>query len=197
MSHRVAPFLLVLAALLTVACSEQTETTPGLPAAPPEPASEAPGAGTDAGPTFGDETRPPAPKCESSPDAEHLEDHACFHVAEGPFATLAAGSPGSPAVLARTHTAYTVTVSARGSRWVSFRAKASSTYAFLLGGEAQVDTFVPDGALVTPTCEGESTGICAGLPRKVLVKVSAGQTLLLGLTPASGAELLVVVEDAG
>ncbi len=188
---------LVVSSLLVVACSSSGETSTPSPSAEaadaPPPAVEGE---PDAGPAFGETKRPAAPSCPATEGDEHLEDHACFHVTGGPFGDLTASTPESAPALAKAHTAYTVKVGSRERRWVSFKSKATSTYAFLLGGEAEVDTFSPDGAVVQPVCEGATTGICAGLVRKVHARVQKDATLLLGLTPAKGGEVLVLVEAA-
>lgn len=144
---------------------------------------------------FGELTRDAAAACAPDADAEALEDHACFHVAQGPFETLQAGPPSAPGTLAQTHTAYTVKVASRAARWVAFRADAAASYAFLFGAEAEVATFSPDGAVKVPLCEGPSTGICDGLPRSLVLPFAKDETVLLGLTPSAGGELLVVVEE--
>lgn len=184
---------LLVSVFFVAACSAES-TAPAAPA----PSDEAPALEADPLPaTFGEEKRPAGASCAADASAEHLEDHACFHVKEGPFETVLSGRPSSPGRLSRTHVAYTVEVAGRATRWVSFRAKSASTYAFLLGANAQIDTFSPDGSVISPACEGETTGICDGLSRKVVVPLAKDATVLLGVTPGSGSKVLVLVEDAG
>jgi hypothetical protein len=126
-----------------------------------------------------------------------FEEHACMHVAVGPFETVSAQGSGDlpPPELRNTHVAYTVELPLQGEApagRVMFKPRDTAPFAFFLDSEAPL-AFRRAGAGVCPAAS-HTVAACTGLRRVVYFDLERKVEYELSWNESAPARVMVVVE---
>lgn len=120
--------------------------------------------------------------------------HACWHVDNGPYATVTASESRSPRVDAF-HTLYTVNLRpVDGGYTGSFQFKAFGTGDFILYLSEHVPLTVSEGTLPVKILAEKHASVCAGLPHMVGLELTEGVVYTFTLGPTSLSQLRMVTE---
>ena len=127
-----------------------------------------------------------------------LEAHACGHVADGPFETVAAApTPAGAPELRNTHVAYTVELLPDGDAYrgfVTFRPRSTAAFVFFLDREPPLQVAAPDGSELCAAAVRSTTDTCEDLARADFYDLERLEVYTLALGPIDAAEVLVIVE---
>lgn len=137
----------------------------------------------------------PAAACATGEDTVDWEKHACLHARSGPFASATAADEAAAPEVSKTHTAYTVTLSA-SPQWVAYRPKSAGTYAFFSDPAVRIAVRGGAGAQLATICEGPTTGACDLLPYVTQVRLGEDEDVHVALYPEGDASSVkLVIED--
>lgn len=126
-----------------------------------------------------------------------FEEHACLHVANGPFETVPAAVAGRAPELRNTHVAYTVPLAqAAGVRAgkVMFKPRVDGPFAFFVDVETPLRLDVDSGKEVCPAAV-HPVSACSGLRRVHFYDLRRKVEYELTFGPTAPDKVLVVVED--
>ncbi|ADO68820.1 hypothetical protein [Stigmatella aurantiaca] len=121
-------------------------------------------------------------------------EHACWHVANGPYASVTASESRMPRVDAF-HTLYTVNLrqTAEGSTG-TFQFKAFGTGDFIVYLSEHVPLTVHEGTIPVAVIAEKHTTVCTGLQHMAGLELTEGVTYTFTLGPTSLAQLRMVTE---
>ncbi len=123
-------------------------------------------------------------------------EHACWHVANGPYETVQASTSSAPDV-GRFHTHYTVTLAEieAGSYEARLTYPARTTGDYVVYLSQDVPLTVYEGELLVDPVDREPTNACAGLVIQAGYELTERVTYTLVIGPTSSAELALVIEE--